>query len=205
MKNDLNCDVKLVVDQLAFQYGVYRDEVRTYIQLVCGSSSLLMLILLGVTTAAHDKPELLILIPLSIISFAALLSAMATFMGIAACYSELLELKINFLLEQFPVFLFESDYRYLSYPVHGRVGLPVAATWVLIPVMPLTLCCYSLWQLKHSHPLAALALALVVPIGLLASAISGTRVVGNMRQRNKALFAEWVAIPLWRKNDVEQA
>jgi hypothetical protein len=82
-KNDLDGDVKLVLDQLSFQYGVYRDEVRTYIQLVCGSSSLLMLILLGEMAAAHDKPELLMLIPLSVMSFGALLSAMATFMGIA--------------------------------------------------------------------------------------------------------------------------
>lgn len=204
MKNDLNCDVKLVVDQLAFQYGVYRDEVRTYIQLVCGSSSLLVLVLFGEMSAAHDKPELLMLVPLSVISFAALLSAMSTFMGIAASYSELLELKINFVLEQSPVFLFESDYRYLNHNAHRRVTLPVAAIWMLIPVMPVTLCFYSLWQLKHSHPHGALALALGITICIFASAVSGTKAVGNMRRRNEALFAAWKAIPLWEKNNVDQ-
>jgi hypothetical protein len=200
INNDWNCDVKLVIDQLAFQYGVYRDEVRTYIQLVCGSSTLLVLILLGEVTAAHDRPELLQLIPLSVISFAALLSAMSTFMGIAASYSELIELKINYILEQIPVFLFENHYRYLDHTAHKRVALPIVAIWTLIPAMPLTLCIYSLWELKQTHPFKALALTLAVAICLLGCVVSGISALSNMRQRNKTLFEEWKKIPLWTEN-----
>ncbi|HEY2496852.1 MAG TPA: hypothetical protein VGK24_07270 [Candidatus Angelobacter sp.] len=194
------CDIKLVVDQLTLQYGIYRDEVRTYIQLVCGSSTLLVIILFGEITAAHDKPELLMLVPLSVISFAALLSAMSTFMGIAASYSELLELKINFVLGRFPLFLFESNYRYLNPIAHKRAALPVVAIWILIPVMPVTLCFYSLWELKALHPHAALVLAVVVIICMAGCAVSGTKAVGNMRQRNAELFAEWIKISLWADN-----
>jgi hypothetical protein len=180
---------EVLIDQLSSQYKIYRDEVRGFLQLAGGSASLLVILLFGEITAAKDNPLLLFLVPLSIVSYGALFALMFIYASIAASYSELLEKKLNALLHnQSRTYIFESEY--VGPKPKQREFIYFGLIWTLIPVMPLSVCAYALWQLRKSYKITSELLALIVVIGLLGMLFSTVKIMLNRKQRNKIIIDE---------------
>jgi hypothetical protein len=181
-------EIKLLLDRLEFQYRIYRGEVRAYLQIAAGSVSILILVLLGEVTASKDHPELLFLVPISILSYIALLTILWIFANIAATYSELLELEMNDLL-RLPAFQFENHY---VGPKRGRSEtLPFIVLYGLTGVMPVALCIYALSQVEPLHEKLFYASVVGLPAGLAITLWALLRLMGIRRKLLKRLLRHW--------------
>lgn len=110
-------DEKLKLDLLREQYRIYRDETHKYLAHAAGSPAYLHAFILAELGAAywgeHPSSKIYLLIPLTFISYLALLSLLYLYALVSANYSGLLEDRINIitkrgLADQF--FIFESHY-----------------------------------------------------------------------------------------------
>lgn len=149
-------EVKTLVEHLAAQYKLYREEVRLYIGFAATSSTLLVLLLFSVFNAARGTTppnlQLYILIPVSLVWYSAILSLFICHVVVIEEYSELIERKMNTLLRH-DMFQFESSYKFPS--LHAT-GWKILTTWrgggevrtflffvFLIGVIPLYLSLYA--------------------------------------------------------------
>lgn len=196
-----------VIAKLDSQYSVYRDEVRLYVQLMFGSASLFGLLLYWEISAV-SVPILWAVLPLTVVSFCGLLALMMVFLGVIAAYTELLELKLNYLLgDRADVFMFESYYIGLfsssqSQSNRSERGFPyLIVIWILASIMPLLLCGYALWKLMKSYPVGGPILAIFVLAALPSILVCAVKIVANRRRENKHLLDAWkkqVTVPVDR-------
>jgi hypothetical protein len=113
----LNQEEKTVLlEHLAAQYKIYREEVRLYAGFAATSTTLLLLLLFSELTAATGKdntvnPKFYVLIPLSLVWYGAILAFFMSHVVVIESYTRLIEQKMNSLLNS-KVFQFESKYRF---------------------------------------------------------------------------------------------
>jgi hypothetical protein len=122
---------------------------------------------------------------------------MMVFLGVIAAYTELLELKLNYLLgDRADVFMFESYYiglfSSLRQSNRAERGFPyLIMIWILASIMPLLLCGYALWKLMKSYPVGGPILAIFVLAALPIILVCAVKIVANRRRENKHLLDVW--------------
>jgi hypothetical protein len=141
-------DSATVLKHLESQYRVYRAEIRSYNQIAGASGSLLLLLLFGELAAANTNPTMWMLIPLSVISYSALLANIATFGHMAGYYTALLERKINELTRVANLFQYESAYVGARSDIKGESRRFHVFT-VFIGLTPAVLSVYALVRLSQ--------------------------------------------------------
>lgn len=142
----LNQEQKTVLlEHLAAQYKMYREEVRLYIGFAATSTTLLLLLLFNELTAAVNKDntvntKIYVLIPLSLVWYGALLGFFMSHVMVIEAYTQLIEQKMNSLLN-FNIFQFESKYRF---PRLKKEDLSsYAAFWLIAGLVPITLALHA--------------------------------------------------------------
>ncbi|HXM51578.1 MAG TPA: hypothetical protein VN956_27300 [Pyrinomonadaceae bacterium] len=108
----------LIVNQLAHQYGIYREATRTFGKYAAASITVLALLLLGLVGAARSDPRFYVLILVTIVWYGAILTLFISQSSVTAEYTELLEMKLNSVIGGLSVFEFETKY---TYPRNGEV------------------------------------------------------------------------------------
>lgn len=180
-----------LVEQLGAQYKLYRDEVRVYLNFAAGSASLFVALVVGEISVAKDNPRMLVLIPLSALSYGGILAMFYSYAVTAAHYSELLERQLNDLLA-INVFLFES--RYVG-PKPGRGEFFwFAVIWCCVGIVPVALSGYAvvrLFQERLWHPGLVVLLLAVTLIGLTAIVFAVVRIVKVRIALASQIYTEW--------------
>ncbi len=191
---DANEDAtKPLLDHLSAQYRLYREEVRLYLGFVSASASFFAILLALEMNAAKDDPSLLVLFPLTTVSYGALLGFVYTYAQIAAKYSALLEKKLNSLLGV-SVYNFES--RFVGPSAKRGDRLPFAVLMALTAAMPLALTIYGIWRVagvsKGSHvPALFWASIAWTAIGLSAVVWAIRKFASKNEEMNCAMLNEW--------------
>ena len=184
---------KFIIEQMSAQYKLYRDEVRGYLSFAAGSASLFVVLVVGEISIAKDNPRLLILIPLSALSYGAILAMFYSYAVTAARYSELLEFQLNDLLGV-PIFLFEN--RYVG-PKPGRGEfLAFGVIWCCIGALPGAMSAYAIVRLFRERLLApgvVIAVLVGVLLGFAAVVVAVVRIIQVRIALSSQIRGEWGA------------
>lgn len=191
-----------ILNQLESQYKVYRAEITSYNQIAAGSASLLVLLLVGELTVAQTHQVMYMLVPLSVISYAAVLGNLATYGRMAGTYTALLERKINELVNISSLYQYEHDYvgPYMgSRPIDSKEpgkrnfeGFIFLFSFVILPgVMPIILSIYALIELMHCYTKTAWSLIFSFLIAFIIIICSVVRILKTRQGWNNDLMEEW--------------
>jgi hypothetical protein len=182
---------KIALEHLQAQYRLYREEVRMYLGFAAASAPLLIFLFMNELSVAKDNHDLIVLVPLTSLSYSALLGFLWTYGQFAALYSELIELKINVLLKP-ALYSFENDY---VGPKPGKHELfPFGMLCLFIAAMPVLLTGYAMRRMMHDSNipcyLSCGILALVV-IGFPCIAWAVARLWRLKKKENDQLLEDW--------------
>lgn len=182
---------KTLLDHLSAQYRLYREEVRLFLGFAAASVPLLIFLFIGELNAAKDDSRFIVFIPLTSLSYGALLGLMWIYATMAAHYSALLELKINTILGA-QIFIFENIYVGPK-AKRGEVA-PFVALCVLIAAMPVAFACYAMWRLAHDTRVSICifcGLLVFVTIGFACILWAVYRIAQLRKEMNIQMFDEW--------------
>jgi hypothetical protein len=182
---------QILLDHLVSQYRLYREEIRMYLGYAAASVSILIFLFIGEINASKESPRLILLIPLTTLSYTALLGCFYSYSWIAAHYSELLELKINKLLGS-------SEYVFENYYVgpkpHRGEEVPFRGLWLLIMAMPVAFTGYGMMRLFHDPKIPAWlfhGVWIVLILSLVFISWALYRIVHMRKRMNTEIFAAW--------------
>ena len=183
--------IKILLEHLGTQYRLYREEARTYVGFAAASVSVLVVLFIGLLTLVKGNSKLVILIPLSGVSYGGLLALLYVYTSLAAKYSELIELKMNELLGP-NVFQFEN---YYVGPKPGRrEAIPFFIIFLSIGAMPIAVILFGLWRCAHANILSTYmaVLFLLIVVVALACVMRAVYSIINLRnEMNARLIEEW--------------
>jgi hypothetical protein len=189
--NTEHLDEKMLVDQLSAQYRLHTEQARAFVGFAGTSLSVIFILITGIFTISRDDNRiLLILAPLTLISYAALIGLLFLYVNLNTLYAELIERKINFLLGELPVFQYETCY--VAYKDNkGEVGshylLVVCAA--LTPIAPAV---YAIWLLGDIIS-TGLQASLLIAVSFSCSLVSYVllKVRSSRRKKNDKLLEDW--------------
>jgi hypothetical protein len=189
-------DKKILLEHLESQYKLFRDEVRSFLGFLTASPAVLVALLSGELIVAKDEPRMLFVLPLTVLAYGAFIGCLFSFLAIAAKYSEMIERKINILLDD-DIYMFEINY---GGPKNIKEKtFPLAVFAILMATLPLALTSYGIYRIGwvnqlnlYSHPkYLALVFALIVVLGLLAIYWATMRMLNLAEKKNLEVLEGW--------------
>lgn len=185
-------DEKVLLDQLSAQYRLHTEQARAFVGFAGTSLSVILLLITGIFTISSNKPILLILAPLTLISYAALIGLFFLYVNLNTLYTELIERKINFLLAELPVFQYESFY--VAYTHNkGEVGSHYLLV-VCAALTPIASAIFAIWLLGQAGLISTgLQVFLLIAVSFSCSLVCYVllKVRSSRREKNDQLLEDW--------------
>ena len=192
-------DKELLLQHLVEQHKSYRDEIRIYLGFAAASITLLVILLFSVLTVALGKdatprPKLYVLIPLGLIWYGAILALFMIHVSVLQKYSELIEWKINSLLDGKSVFEFDS----YNFPTNQRLDLIIMVILLLsLGGIPLALSLMAGYKgLVQGFSYSTFGAGVITAFCALAIVVEASLVIWariSRRTMNEPLKSKWLA------------
>jgi hypothetical protein len=190
--NTSKIDNSVLLEQLSAQYRLHTEQARAFLGFAATTVSVIVILFTGIFTISKDKPTLLILVPFSLISYAALIGLFFLYVNLNTLYCELIERKINSLLDDVPLFQYESTY--VAYRDNkGEVGLHYVLV-ILAGLTPIAPTLYAIWLLGESRSTSCiLQMVLLITVIFCCALVCYIllKVRTSRRKKNDQLLKEW--------------
>jgi hypothetical protein len=178
----------ILLEQLAEQYKIYREEFRGYLSFTTNSGIFLVAFFVGVLGFARDYPQVLVLVPVGVLSYIGLIAVLRTYAMIASTYCELIERQINTLLDT-TCYRFESEYA--GPKMKGGDTLPFIVMWTSIGILPVVVTFYAIW-LSVADTRARILYVMVIMLAFFLVAWAVIKAIALRNQWKEKHLNEWL-------------